>query len=271
MVVLPWLFVWWEHRCHRYPGHSGGRPGDDRSPDPAARSWAAIWTIVPPSLAWFGTLTGLAALGMLRYFVTSLPAVVVLAAIGHASLHSRSMRRLLAVCLIAGTLVPFGPFAQRIRTGRWVSDRNEDWRAATRRLDVQWSADPVPVFTCSGLLEDRAIAAPVPPRLRTYCLFPVSGIYRLAAHPVEPLPTRRDLRLSDAQRHDIATAGGAWFLIRASRSTTSTMLQRIGESLQAEGRRVTIWPSHRFGILSITRFSLRRRAGIQVQVGPSTD
>ncbi|MHB8969067.1 MAG: glycosyltransferase family 39 protein [Pirellulaceae bacterium] len=213
--------------------------------------WTLCWFSVPPCLALLSTWSGLAALAMLRYLVASLVGAIVFASLGYASFTSRAYRWVLAVALVVGTIGTSGMIEQWRYDGRWIGDRNESWNELVAWLNQRWLADPLPVFLCSGLLEDTALQDGADPALRDYCLFPVRGIYALVASPIEPLPTQRHIRLATHARQLAQDKGGAWVVIRAGETTTDLLVRSLADQLAAEPVEHT-----RFGNLVVIRLQL---------------
>ena len=210
--------------------------------------WTLCWFSVPPCLALLSTWSGLAALAMLRYLVASLVGAIVFASLGYASYTNRVYRCVLAVALVVSTIGTSGMIEQWRYDGRWIGDRNEPWNELVTWLNQRWPADPWPVFLCSGLLEDTALQDRVDLALRDYCLFPVRGLYPLAALPIEPLPTQRHIRLAVGTRQLAHDKGGAWIVIRAGEETAGLLVHSLSDQLAARPVEHT-----RFGNLVVIR------------------
>ncbi len=218
-----------------------------------AGGWTLCWASVPPLLAWLSTWSGLAALAMLRYLVASLAGAIVLAGLCHATFVSRVYRWTLAIALVVGTVGTSGMIQQWRYDGRWIGDRQEPWHELIDWLNQRWPAERLPVFLCSGLLEDTALQDRADADLREYCLFPVSGLYRLSARPLEPLPTRRDIQLSGRTRQIARDHGGAWVVIRGGEKTAARLIGSMCGQLAAQPMEVK-----RFGNLVAIRLELAK-------------
>jgi hypothetical protein len=216
-----------------------------------AGGWTLCWVSVPPLLAWLSTWSGLAALAMLRYLVASMAGAIVLAGLCHATFASRVYRWTLAIALVVGTVGTSGMIQQWRYDGRWIGDRQEPWHELIDWLNQRWPAERLPVFLCSGLLEDAALQDRADADLREYCLFPVSGLYRLSARPLEPLPTRRDIQLSGRPRQIALDHGGAWVVIRGGENTAARLIGSIGGQLAARPMEM-----QRFGNLVAIRLEI---------------
>lgn len=242
--------------------------------------WAACWFLVPLSLAWLSTLAHVAALCMVRYLVASVLGAVVFAALCHGLLcedvaeagprpsrplgnllsllcskrvRGRWWGRLLACFLVGGTVYASGIVPQLDYDGRVIGDRNEAWDRATNWLQEELQQTQKPVFLCAGLVEDRALEERADDKLAEYCLFPFSGIYRLPASHLEPLPTTERVTLTPGQRELVRRYGGLWLVIRASPGTTKRIVSAVTQDLRSAGLSLHVVETHHFGSLTVIR------------------
>jgi hypothetical protein len=210
--------------------------------------WISCWWAVPPLVAFCSTWLGIAALGMLRYWVASIAGVIVFAVWAQSRCASRTYRLCLGLALIAGTLATGGIVEQWSHDGRWIGDRQEPWREMVSWLNEQWAGEQRPVYVCAGLLEDAALAEDDSAALRDYCLFPVRGIYRVEAELVAPLPTRRDVTLPVPLLETAVRQGGVWLIVRSRPERAAVIVATVAAQLAA--REVEAW---RGGNLTVVR------------------
>ena len=214
-------------------------------------TWTACWCGVPPLIAWLTTLTGIAALWMLRYLVASVVGAIVFAGMCCASHRSRWYRGLLATAVVCASIASSGMVQQWRLDGRWIGDRSEAWNEAVPWVSQQHKTTPAPVFVCAGLLEDRALQNNPDATLREYCLFPVRGLYRLAVVQVEPLPTTSTLLLDDQQWRAVKHRGGAWVIIRARPHTADLILRALTSQTGT-----SVAERRHFGTLTVARLAV---------------
>ncbi|MFW6169623.1 MAG: glycosyltransferase family 39 protein [Planctomycetota bacterium] len=166
----------------------------------------------------------------------------------------------LACILIAGTLFINGIVRQICRDGRVIGDRNEAWDRATAWLQTQLQHTPAPLFMCAGLMEDRALGEDADAELVEYCLFPLSGIYRVRASHLEPLPTTEGVGLTPSQQRLVRRHQGMWLIIRAAPRTTRGIVSSLHEQLHREGMRLLVQQKRHFGGLVVLRLGQSDRA-----------
>ena len=141
---------------------------------------------------------------------------------------------------------------------RWT----RDWRssrgmgAAAMWLNDQLQHSPQPVFLCAGLLEDLALTPRADQQLVDYCLFPVSGIHRLQADHLEPLPTTTTVTLTPSQQQLVERSRGMWLIVRAGPKTTSGIATRLCWNLQREMPGAMILQRHRFGTVTVLQLGV---------------
>jgi hypothetical protein len=217
--------------------------------------WAVTWFLAPIALAWLATLSHVAALCLVRYLVASLAGGIVLAALCVGLFRNRCYQTTLASFLVLSTIVTGGMIQQFRRDGRLIGDRNEAWDRVTPWIYQRLQVTPHPVFLCAGLLEDTALQHQTDSRFVDYCLFPLSGIYRLQAARLEPLPTTPSLALTSSQRHLVAREGGLWLIVRAGPHTTQRIVAALLEDLSRGGATLHVGEQRRFGIVAVVHLS----------------
>ncbi len=225
-----------------------------RQPQPTAAvvAWSAVWFAVPIALAWAATFSGLAALFAVRYIVASVVGAVVFAALVQSGFRAPAYRWMMALLLVAGSLYGSGMVPQYLRDGRLHTERREHWDQATRWLGRQLGEQPRPVLLCPGLLEDDLLRdSPVEPRLRAYCLLPLSGLYSIGDVTMEPLPTARDVTLSPSQLRLVGQSGTCWLVVRAGPKTTTAIVQSLTQDMRRKQCRLSVLRRRRFGSVRI--------------------
>ena len=218
--------------------------------------WAACWFLVPILLAWLSTVSQIAALCMMRYVIASVAGAIVFAALSHHVIERRWARGTLAGVLIAGTILSSGIVPQLYRDGRVIGDRNEAWDRAASWIEEQVRRGASPVFVCAGLLEDRALRGQNNAALIEYCLFPLSGIYRLRTPHLEPLPTTPRVTLSTSQKELVRRCGSMWLLVRAGPRMTRGVTRALCRDLHSAGLPVIVLRRREFGSLTVLKLGL---------------
>jgi hypothetical protein len=164
---------------------------------------------------------------MLRYFVASLVAAMVLAGLVTSKFPTALMRYLAALALMVTAIHFSGIVAQWRYDGRIVGDRNEDWPAA-----VAWMLEELPdvgdsVVLCPGLIEDLELAESDDPHLVDYCLFPLNGIYRLRKKELIPLPTTRRLEVPADLGRQLSQLSAMGVIVRARPETVAIIQEKL--------------------------------------------
>ena len=187
------------------------------------------WLLAPVIGAWLLTRTHVALLFFSRYLVAASPAAILLAASCAGLAPWRWTRWVIAAALVATSLILSGITANYQREGRFIADRQEDWRAAVAWLNKERQTEPLPVFVQPGLIEDRALGGQGNKRLEAYCLFPVTGLYPLSIN-------REDLHAvpSGSQpwpanvRQTLASSKGAWLIGRGNAGAPERVVLESG-------------------------------------------
>jgi hypothetical protein len=218
--------------------------------------WVVCWLAVPATIAFVTTLSNLAALWMLRYFVASLVAAIVLAGLVFARFPTLIIRSLAAVVFVAGAIHFSGILPQWRDDGRIVGDRNENWPAAVSWIDRKLPDSAHPVVLCPGLIEDRELLTTADAELIEYCLFPLRGIYRLPHQNLAPLPTTSRLQVPPGLQRLLSESGATAAIVRARPETAATVQAKLVEAFAAGRRESVRVEAQRFGFL--TAFVIRR-------------
>jgi hypothetical protein len=251
-------FLLWRNGGERQAEQLGS-PNQKRLPTHSAQPATTLlltccWLFVPLCLAWLSTRTDVARLFFRRYLMASSPAPALLAAlIGNRA----SQGMALPVCAITLGVAVFtmGPFHRLARPGPWLRHSREDWRAAIRHVNESGEQDQVPVFLRSGLIEADQWYDAEDDLLRTYCLLPVRGIYKLAPRyqHIIPLPTTNSGSLSREHIALIAGQGGAWLVLRGRKQTADDIERQVLARLGAWRGRVV--QRREFGNVTVVRLS----------------
>ncbi|MFO7902810.1 MAG: glycosyltransferase family 39 protein [Planctomycetota bacterium] len=163
----------------------------------------------------------------------------------------------LACLLIGGTLFTNGIVQQIWRDGRVIADRNEAWDRATAWVQAELQRTRAPLFLCAGLMEDRALGKDADSELIEYCLFPLSGIYRVRASHLEPLPTMEGVGLTPSQQRLVRRHQGMWLIVRATPSTTRGIVSSLREQFRREGTPLLVQQERHFGGLTVLRLGAK--------------
>jgi len=244
--LIPWLAILAARAF-------GGKRGGSRTAE-IPRVWIVCWWVVPLALAWLGTVTGLAALWMLRYVITALVGMIVFAARGIACVRNRELR-LVLTAVVCGACVVHGDMLRQWQIdGRVIGDRREDWACAIQWLNHENRCPVRPVFLVAGLLEDAELAHDPSPNLRAYCTFPLKGIYHVDTDHIEALSSSGNARPS---RHEIQLAKqrrGCWLVVRAGPVGTQRRVDAMVRAFKQAGISIQVTGMRRFGGIGVLAF-----------------
>ncbi len=238
-------------------------PGGAAAAAPA-RVWVVVvcWLVVPLGLAWLSSRLDVARIFHVRYLIASAVAPCVLAGLAMALFPGGNARRIWqGLCMILVTWMVLGPggmWGQWRHYGRFLPGRNQDWRAAVAMVREQAGDRGWPILVRSGLIEADALPQSDDPRLREYCLLPVTGSYRLDCDPdtLIPLPTVGAGRLDARQIARVREAGGAWCLAAGTPSSVDQVQSRLIASLEGGTTRVTVRQRRAFGNVGVIELVL---------------
>ena len=212
---------------------AGGGSSATKTP-PLAIHLVVCWLVVPLCLAWFATTTETARLFFPRYLLASAPAPIIFAGVCLAAVPQARLRTgLLAIVLV--TSVYHGGTLQRfIEDGRFLHDRNQDWRGAVQVVKSQDRSRGNPVLVRSGFIEADRLRLDSSDLLRRYCLAPVTSLYAIdeSRRSIIPLPTTNPGRLDNDTVTLIRRSSGAWFVINGSARTHRKFERELAETLQ---------------------------------------
>lgn len=145
-----------------------------------------VWLALSlPLLAWAATAGGWLAIFHARYFAPSLAALLLIPAAAMRGIANLWWRFTFAAVVCLGALWFNGTLETFRQQGRFIADRNEDWRAAV--ASINQANDGAPVVIYSGLIEADELTNGES-EWREFAALPVRGIYRLQDRDVIPLP-----------------------------------------------------------------------------------
>ena len=214
---------------------------------------AATWLAVPLVVAWMTTELDVARLFHRRYLIASSVSLAPL----FAALWSKYLPRTwwFAIPLVVIAVVTISP-AKYVSYGRGaLAHSAEDWR--TPVSVIKQSDESIPVILYSGLIEadrwhDSENAAE-----RSYCEFPLRGMYPLPSQrKVIALATSETVTLNETERQLLP--GSAWLLVRGDAQTAD----RIQSSMQVLlGSEWQLAESHDYGRTHLRKLTERQDAG----------
>jgi len=201
-----------------------------------AAALGLCWLLVPLLAAWAATWTDAARLLFPRYLVASMPAAVLLA-VTCVRFAPWQWSQVAAGSLLAGAALWMSLVSQPARRG-------EDWRGAIEWLNEQLAEREFPVLVMSDLIEDQGLRASPDERLKHYCLFPVTSLYRvnLPQSELVPLPSRGHGILTSEQCEMVRSRGGAWLIVRTKElETANTIGREVGKELSSDAPDDRVW------------------------------
>jgi hypothetical protein len=140
---------------------------------PMTGRFLALWTLIPPGILCIISLTTPTKLFVERYYLTSAPAVALLAGAVLRSIQPARSRRLVAASVTICAILQLG-VNERFFRG------TVNWRGAARILRQQIGSDQTPVLAVPGYNEAATVAAVTNPRLTEilfapYFRYPIPG------------------------------------------------------------------------------------------------
>lgn len=213
---------------------------------------------VPMVLTWTLTALDVARLFLVRYLVVVAVAPMLVCGLLIGACPHRIARWLVAVIVLGAALQDSGIVQQFQRDGRLLGDRNQDWRGAVQHVRRDAEHASWPVLVRSGLLEADRLKEQDNAFLRSYCLSPVTSIYRLddGRRELIPLPTVAAGELNDVSLATVFSSGGAWFLINGSRRSRVQTERDAVRAITAQGWRADVAERRDFGDLWIVRVAV---------------
>lgn len=196
-----------------------------------------LWIVSPVSAAWLLSVSDVARVFLYRFLIGAAAAVPLLAGLLCGLAPTRFWRGAGAVGTTLVVLFVLSPryVAQFQSDGRFLADRNEDWRAAVAYLNNR--EDMLPVLVDAGLIEASDPAALSDPQARQFCLLPVTALYPLdvAHHRLLAVSLRRPEGFTPEARDAITEHHGAWLLLRARPASAARMAKRVRREFSARG------------------------------------
>jgi hypothetical protein len=213
------------------------RPADDEQSSAAPLVVLGTLVIIPLATAWLSTWLDLARLFFPRYVIGASGLLIVLSGLLIGRLRGSGVIRL--ALLLGSLLVGLGVSGEAARTWQ-IGPRQEYWPALLTFLDASDPQGKLPVFLCPGLIEDRSLLADPVPRpvdgipLEEFCLFPLSGPYRLANQPPALVPLASSpVHWPPRAQRLTRQAGGSWLIVRGGhQGILAWTEQLLGNSLQ---------------------------------------
>jgi hypothetical protein len=211
-------------------------PADDEQSSAAPLLVLGTLVLVLLATAWLSTRLDLARLFFPRYVIGASGLLIVLSGLLIGRLRGSWVVRL--ALLLGSLLVGLGVSGEAARTWQ-IGPRQEYWPALLTFLDASDPEGKLPVFLCPGLIEDRSLLADtVPPvdgiPLDEFCLFPLSGPYRLANQPPALVPLASSpVRWPPRAQRLTRQAGGSWLIVRGGHEGVLAWTEQLlGNSLQ---------------------------------------
>jgi hypothetical protein len=195
---------------------------------------AACWEAVPALLAHAATQADVARLFHLRYLNVSVPAAPAIAGLLCGWSEGRFARLLQLLVIGSAAVYASDVVPSYLASEKFFIHNEENWRAAVEFVNRENRQRKQLVLVESNLIECSALGENRP-RLRRYCLFPVTGIYRIEA---AVLPAERDggrLRLPALLAKDLQRESGLWLLVRAPPGRATAIQQAAREAVRAGG------------------------------------
>ena len=221
----------------------------------------ACWLLLPLVFAWIATEQDWARLCTRRFLMASAAGQAALAAWLMAACRGKFAQSLAAIAVLSLVVYQSGMISQYRYDGRLIGDRRQDWRGAVEWIQKHETNPGRPVFLHSGLIESRQPFDKSDPQLRSYCLFPISGIYRLQQAPEQltPLPLYWEGRLDPEELERTIEQGGCWLVLLSAepRYLEFAAMQVATDLLRAQAK-----PSyehiHAFGEVLVCRVAAER-------------
>ena len=219
------------------------------------------WFAVPLLLVW--SLNSLDILRMFhrRYLIATTIGPVLLCGIWLAHLTTRRQKFVMAglLCL---AVQQGGMARQWLIDGRFLKDRNQDWRAAVAYLNRE-AKNTTPsgrsVLVGSGLIESNALPNGGQ-ALVDYCLLPVTGTYRLtSSYHLSALSNQPSQPLTVKQLQTILPQRSYWSLLNARPASVEKRLDHWRTQWQRRGWQTAV-AYRRFGSLTLLRIDLRSQS-----------
>ncbi|WP_425614555.1 hypothetical protein NA78x_004426 [Anatilimnocola sp. NA78] len=221
----------------------------------------ACWLFVPLSIAWFTTQLNLAPLFHARYLLAAWPASVIAAALCVRFARSENIRSALIGILLAIAVRNSGMIRNARDTGRLLTDRKENWRAAVTDLNEQLQAATSPVLLRTGFIETDELLTRDDKLFREYSVCPARGMYHVQVSDelLIPLTYTNPGQLSAEARQALIEHHGGWLLIRSSSATVRReLIEQLTNSIGSEYG-VTAAEPREYGGVYLQRVDLKKR------------
>ncbi|MEE3370191.1 MAG: glycosyltransferase family 39 protein [Planctomycetota bacterium] len=233
------------------------------------------WFTVPLLLVWSLNWLDMLRLFHRRYLIAISTGPVLLCGIWLAPI-TKHKQKLVMAALILLAIQQGGMGRQWFIDGRFLNDRNQDWRGAVAYLNREarnQTLSPQSVLVGSGLIE----ATTLPDggqQLLDYCLLPVTGPYALtSSYLISPLSNQPDQPLSAQQVTAILPKRSYWALLNARTISVRKRIDQWRKQWKRQGWRIET-DRKTFGTLTLLRIELSPQpitAISGVPVRPSQD
>jgi uncharacterized membrane protein len=192
------------------------------------------WLAVPLSATWMLTRLDVARLFMVRYLVGIVVAPMMLGGVLLAAVRSRTIRIAAALIVLVLAVYQGGALSKLAQSGLSQSERNQDWRGAVAEIQRDSTSLDWPVLVRSGFMEADELRQSEDPLLQSYCLAPVTSLYRLDSpgRTLIPLPVTDAGRLTRQSRETLRHSRGVWVLIYGAARSRASIERDLRASLQ---------------------------------------
>lgn len=192
------------------------------------------WLVVPLSATWMLTRLDIARLFMVRYLIGIVVAPMMLGGVLLAAVRRGTIRIAAASIVLVLAAYHGGLLSKLAQSGVLPGERNQDWRGAVAEIQRDATTSDWPVLVRSGFMEADELRRSQDPLLQSYCLAPVSSLYRLDSpgRTLIPLPVTDAGRLTRQSREKLRHNRGAWVLIYGAAKSRASIERDLRASLQ---------------------------------------
>jgi len=221
--------------------------------------------LLPVLVAVVATELDQAQLQRYRYLILSATFLPIISGLLVALAPSRWSSRGIALVVLSFAF-PASELSLRMHYDQSVvAARRENWSGAIDQINRDEAARSWPVLLCGGLVEDRQLAEGARVTgwnsredLVAFCRFPLRSIHVLDRldEDLVPLPTSDSRRMTQVLSKRIASAGGAWLVVRSGEAATKVIVDDLRDELFALGVRLDVDAIERLGGVTLVRLSL---------------
>ena len=215
------------------------------------------WFTVPLLLVWSLNWLDILRLFHRRYLIAITTGPVLVCGIWLAQLTMRRQKLAMAGLLLLA-VQQGGMARQWFIDGRFLAERNQDWRGAVAYLNQEarkTTFSPQNVLIGSGLIEAAALPSGGQ-QLIDYCLLPVTGPYPLnSSYLLDALSNQPGQPLSAQQVQAILPKRSYWALLNARTTSVRKRIDQWQIQWKRQGWRI-VTERKRFGALTLLRIEL---------------